>query len=286
MNDLAESAAAEWATLLNAALLGTDRRPLAPASPGWESVVAAPDQAIELLNRAAAVATARRAGVQPQAAPTLATPAPLDPRPVCSATAAELLVLILGGQHEALLPEWISLCQHAGLRVPHHLIPKLLLRGRRNPAFDHAVRPVLGPRAAWLAQAMPELGVGAAPKPIPAKAVPFLPPAPPPDSGAVVTAISGAFAERQATWAAAPQLRTAVASLHPEWLAALILELNRAAFNTVTERTRLDLLGLARVRREMVAELQPAAAAVNADAAGAADDPLAADTRTRVRLAP
>ena len=286
MNDLAQSAAAEWATLLNAALLGTDRRPLAPASPGWESVVAAPDQAIELLNRAAAVATARRAGVQPQEAPLLAAPAPLDPRPVCSAGAAELLVLMLGGQHEALLPEWISLCLHAGLRVPHHLIPKLLLRGRRNPAFDHAVRPVLGPRAAWLAQAMPELGVGAAPKPLPAKSTPFLPPAPPPDSGAVVTAISGAFAERQATWAAAPQLRIAVASLHPEWLAALILELNRAAFNPVTERTRVDLLGLARVRREMVAALQPAAVADVADAAEAAHDPLAADTRTRVRLAP
>ncbi|CAB4804637.1 unannotated protein [freshwater metagenome] len=100
----------------------------------------------------------------------------------------------------------------------------------------------------------------------------------------MVTAISGAFAERQATWAAAPQLRIAVAALHPEWLAALILELNRAAFNPVTERTRVDLLGLARVRREMVAALQPAAADVNADAA--AEDPLAADTRTRVRLAP
>jgi len=270
--------------LLNAALLGTDRRPLAPASPGWESVVVAPDQAIELLNRAAAVTTARRAGVQPHEAPMLAAPAPLDPRPVCSAAAAELLVLMLGGQHEALLPEWIALCLRAGLRVPHSLIPRLLLRGRRNPAFDHAIRAVIGPRAAWLAQAMPELAIAAAPKPLPAKTAPFLPPQPPLDSGAVVTAISGAFAERQATWAAAPQLRIAVASLHPEWLAALMLELNRAAFNPVTERTRVDLLGLARVRREMVAALQPAVTADGATDAG--DGSLAADARTRVRLAP
>ncbi len=269
--DLGESAAAEWAQLVTTAVLGTDRRPLPLATPGWEplataATAAAADPGVELLDRAASVATARRAGVQPNPAPPRIEPAPADVRARCPAEATSLLGRLLRGEHDVLLPEWFALCELAGVQVPSHLIPALLLRGRRNPAFNVVVRRVIGARAAWLADAMPELGIKKLPGPVPDGAPPFLPPSPPPDSGAVVTAISSAFHDRAATWAAAAQLRTAVASLDAVWLPALILELQRAPFSSVTERTRVDVLGLAQARQHLVACLQPAG--------------------TRVRLAP
>lgn len=266
VHDLGASASAEWAQLVTTAVLGTDRRPLPTATPGWETLVAATDPGVELLDRAAAVATARRAGVQPNPAPARIEPAPVDGRAPCPVEAALLLARMLRGEHDVLLPEWFALCELAVVQVPPHLVPALLLRGRRNPAFNVVVRRVIGARAAWLAESMPELNIKTLPGPVPDGAAAFLPPSPPPDSGAVVTAISSTFHDRAATWAAAAQLRTAVASVAPAWLPALIVELQRAPFSSVTERMRVDLLGLAQARRDLVVCLQPAG--------------------TRVRLAP
>lgn len=254
--DLAASAASEWSNLVTTAVLGTDRKPLPVPPPGWESLRPAEDAAVELLNRAAAVATARRAGIQPAPAPMPVDPAPVDDRPVCSAEAGNHLARMLSGTHDILLPEWLSLCAASGTRPPPHLIPTLLLRGRRNPAFDLVARALIGARAAWLAEAMPELDVRTVPRPAPAGTDAFLPPAPPPDSGAVVSAIVGTFLDRSATWAAVAQLRLVVAAIEPSWLSPLILELNRAPFHSVTERTRVDLLGVAQMRREMIDSLR------------------------------
>ena len=250
--DLAASAAREWSNLVTTAVLGTDRKRMPVPPLGWEALRTGDDPAVELLDRAAAVATARRAGMQPTPAPLPIERAPDDPRPPCSAESAELLAQMLGGLHEILLPEWLARCADAGLRPPAHLVPALLLRGRRHPALDVAARAVIGPRAAWLAEAMPELGVRAVPKPLPAGADPFAPPLPPPDSGAVVGVVVEMFHDRSATWATVAQLRLVVASIEPSWLPALTLELNRAPFHAVTERTRVDLLGIARMRRAMI----------------------------------
>jgi hypothetical protein len=206
--------------------------------------------------------------------------APFDPRPVCNSAATALLARMLRGEHDVLLPEWFALCQLGGMQVPGHIVPTLLLRGRRQPGLDLVVRSLVGAKAAWLADAMPELGIRAAIGPIPADAIPFLPPAPPPDSSAVVTAITESFLQQLATWAAAPQLRLAVASIDPAWLPALVQQLNRAPFSPVTERARVDLLGLAQARRDMVTALQPAPAV---PAVNASPNPAAG---TRVRLQP
>ncbi|MCU1394664.1 MAG: hypothetical protein JWM34_3092 [Ilumatobacteraceae bacterium] len=250
--DLARSAAEEWSALVTAAVLGTDRRPAPPARPGWESPTGTADAALDLLDRAAAVATARRAGRRPDAAPALTEAVAPDDRPTCPVPAANALARMLDGQHDVLLPEWLQRCRLAGFQVPHSLLPALLLRGRRNPAFDIEVRRIAGERAAWLADAMPELRIKRTPAVLPAGVDPFLSMGPPPDSGAVVSAIVGTFHDRTATWAAAGQIRLAVASIDPTWLSPLILELNRAPFHAVTERTRVDLLGLAQLRDEVV----------------------------------
>ncbi len=256
--ELGASASSEWARLVTIAILGTDRRPLPAAEPGWETLTAAADPGAELLDRAAAVATARRAGVQPNPAPARIEPAPADVRPSCPPDAASLLAQMLRGEHDVLLPEWFALCELAHVQVAPHLIPALLLRGRRNPAFNVVVRRVIGARAAWLAEAMPELNISQLSGPVPPGTAAFLPPSPPSDSGALVTAISSTFYDRAATWAAAAQLRLAVASIDPVWLPALIVELQRAPFSSVTERTRVDLLGLALARQQLVSCLQPA----------------------------
>ena len=252
---MGESAEREWSRLVTTAVLGTDRRPLPPAEPGWESPVATGDAAIELLNRAAAVATARRSGMRPADPPPPIEPVPFDERATCPVAAAAHLDRMLRGQHDILLPEWFVLCRKGDFQLPLHLLPALLLRGRRNPAFDAAVRAVAGPRAAWLAEAMPELRIKVRPTPLAAGTDPFLPPAPPVDSGAVVSAIVGTFVDRTASWAAAGQIRLALAGIEPTWLPALIVELNRAPFHPVTERTRVDLLGVAQLRSEMIATM-------------------------------
>jgi hypothetical protein len=254
VSDVASSAAVEWSNLLTAAVLGTDRHPLPAPQPGWESLTPTADAAIELLNRAAAVATARRAGAKPGPARPAVAPAPPDPRPTCSPVAANVLSTLLRGEHGVLLPEWFVRCEAARLRPPAHLVPALLLRGRRQPSFDAIVRRVIGPVAVWLAEAMPELGITAKePKPPPGDE--FVPPPRPPDSGAVVSAIIDTFVERSATWATVPQLRLAIAGLDEHWLPALVLELNRAPYHAITERTRVDLLALATTRREMIEAL-------------------------------
>ena len=162
---------------------------------------------------------------------------------------------MLRGEHDVLLPEWFALCALAGVQVPTHLIPALLLRGRRDAAFDAMCRPVIGSRASWLVEAMPELGIRpAAPHTVHVDvAAPTVS-----DGGAVMTSIVSTFHERGATWAAAPQLRIAVTLLPARWLPALIVELGRLPFAALTERTRIDLLGLAKARAELIAALAPA----------------------------
>ncbi len=257
MNDLGRAAAAEWAGLVTAAVLGTDRRPLPAPEPGWDVATRSEDPAVQLLDRAAAAATARRAGRRPAAAPPLVPAAPLDPRLVCPPAAAAALGRLLAGQFDVLLGEWFELCAAGGFQLPNHLLPSLLLRGRRQPALDIAVRRIAGERARWLAEAMPELRVALDPARMPAGADPLAPLVRPVDSGAVAAAIIDTFADRSATWAAAAQMRLTAAAIDPVWLPTLISGLHHAPFHATTERTRVDLLGVAQLRWEIVVSMAP-----------------------------
>lgn len=260
---LAMSAAAEWDALVAVAIVGTDRHRPAPPQPGWDTWASSADQAVTVLDRAAAVVAARRAGVLP--GPPLAgvEPAPDDPRPVCPPACTLRLQRMLAGEHDLLLAEWFERCEQVGARLPWVVLPGLLLRGRRNPALDLVVRRLAGPRAAWLAAVMPELGVRPVPAAPggrggsgPAAAVePLRSPQRVDDSGAVVAGICGAFDERVVTWASAPQLRHLVAALDPEWLPRLIASLSAISFDPTTERTRAELLGFTEFRLAMLREL-------------------------------
>jgi hypothetical protein len=258
--ELGRSAATEWSNLVATAVLGTDRRPAPAPLPGWDAWAIATDPAVAVLDRAAAVVVARRAGACPEPAPIDALPtAPVDTRPTCPPPCALRLVRLLAGEHDLLLPEWFARCEAAGVQLPWVSLPALLLRGRRHPHLDQAVRRVAGPRAAWLADVVPELGVKRTAAAITSSSPPFTVPPQLPDGGAAVSAIAQVFHDGLATWAAAPQLRLAVASLPPDRLPSLVVELSRLSFSAVTERTRADLLRLVEFRAEMLREWDRAA---------------------------
>ena len=251
----AGSAADEWATLVAAAVVGTDRHPVPAPAPGWDVWGTNPDPAIALLDRSVAVVAARRAGAlaDPPSVPPPA--APVDTRQPCPAACTARLQRLLRGEHDLLLPEWLDHCRALELRPPWVLLPALLLRGRRQPELDALVRDLAGARAAWLAAEVPELGIRPVPSRLPSGSVATVrrPPRAD-DSGAVVAAIVQTFADRAATWAVAPQLRLLVASIDPLWLPALVGGLSQLQFDVASERTRADLLGFAEFRMAMLAE--------------------------------
>jgi hypothetical protein len=148
--------ASTWAGLARAALVGIERMPFqAPALPadlaGFAPGAVPAEQA--LLRAAAVLAPFLKAGQEPatlqQAARDPAHPdtlAPGGPR------ASHALGLMLGGEHEALLPEWCEAAATARRRVPDHLLPQFLERMTRvEPgARPPALAALLGERGRWL----------------------------------------------------------------------------------------------------------------------------------------
>ena len=255
MTSIGDSASREWAALVATAVLGTDRKPLPEPEAGWDAWAASDDTAVALLDRAAAVVTAQRAGVRPAPPVPLPPVAPVDDRLRCPPAAARRLQRMLHGEHDNLLPEWFALCGEHGFQLPWASLPLLLLRGRRQPELDVVVRALAGERARWLADAVPELGVRPDPPRPKALVEPLRPPPQLEDSAAAVSAVVSAFGARAANWAAAPQLRQIVAALEPLWLPRLVAELAALPFEPSAERTRREVIALAEFRAEMLREL-------------------------------
>jgi Family of unknown function (DUF5691) len=155
-----------WQDLVTASLIGTERA-VVPATPipGWPAGDASAqdglsrDPAAALLNQAALLTAARRAGCLAGHAEPLAAAGP-DPRPAVSPAAAERLARILGGDHPDLLPEWLGAAAARGLRVPAQALPALLDLGRRPARADPGLRRLVaeagGARARWLAGLNPD----------------------------------------------------------------------------------------------------------------------------------
>jgi hypothetical protein len=113
-----------------------------------------PDPAEMLLDQAALLTAARRAGRAAGHAEPLPA-AGLDPRPLVSPAAGDRLAWMLRGEHPELLTEWLTAAVERGLRVPAQLLPGLLDRARRVSPADPELRRLVaaagGPRARWLA---------------------------------------------------------------------------------------------------------------------------------------
>jgi hypothetical protein len=152
-----------WQDLVTASLIGTERAEVPPAGvPGVltsDPVTTAQDPAAVLLDRAALLTAARRAGWRPGQAEPLAAAEP-DPAPLVGPAAARRLARMLGGEHPDLLAEWLAAVVSRGLRAPAWSLPALLDRARRaGPAQARLRRLVAeagGSRARWLAGLNPD----------------------------------------------------------------------------------------------------------------------------------
>jgi hypothetical protein len=150
-----------WHDLVTASLIGTERSVVpAVAIPSLPPAEADPgDPAAVLLDRAALLTAARRAGRRPDRAEPLPVCAP-DPRSTVSPSAARRLRRLISGEHPDLLIEWLAAAVARGLRLPPQLLPALLDRARRGRPADPGLPRLLaeagGPRARWLAGLNPD----------------------------------------------------------------------------------------------------------------------------------
>jgi hypothetical protein len=117
------------------------------------------DPAAVLLDRAALLTAARRAGRRSARAEPLPVCEP-DPRPAVNPAAGRRLARMLNGEYPELLTEWLTAVAARGLRLPPHLLPTLLDRARRALPVDAGLPRLLaeagGPRARWLAVLSPD----------------------------------------------------------------------------------------------------------------------------------
>lgn len=143
-----------WDEHVSAALLGTGRRSV-PALPPEMARDAGEgqDAAWRLLEQAAVLTVARRAGRRPQAAREFSpvAPCPVESAPVVPPAAVRRLERILAGGDAGLLAEWLETAAARGYRVPADRLPRLLDMGRNMTSLRPAIAKAAGRHGVWLA---------------------------------------------------------------------------------------------------------------------------------------
>lgn len=141
---------------MTAALRGTaqDAVPVRSMVPEIDALVASIEgDERKLLLLAGALAVYRRAGYQAVRPAPLPAVAPSESVQGCSDGLAALLLQILDVHRDELAVELLRRLQRKGLRLPHHVLPRILLE-REDSVRDHLL-PVLGERGYWLATQHP-----------------------------------------------------------------------------------------------------------------------------------
>jgi hypothetical protein len=151
-----------WTEITNTALIGCERKPLS-LSPSWDKLdgllaqLDQNDREGALLGAAALVSLYERAGSLPlkdtRPLPEACEP---DAAPRCSGQSAIHLAMMLSGEYQRLLPEWLTKVAAAGRCAPEELLPSLLEFGRLKPPLRGFVLPALGRRGGWLAAQNPD----------------------------------------------------------------------------------------------------------------------------------
>ena len=172
-----------WDDLVEAALLGTDRRPysgdgigdpLGPVLPGpadlaavasaawaWREVGRVPVRASNRAPMRGSIRASIRGSIRGEASagsPAAAAARP-DDRPLLPAGPVRSLRAILAAPHlRPLLGEWLQMAAADGRRLPPELLPDLL--AVTSPDQRPALQQVAGPRLAWLAGMRPDWSAG------------------------------------------------------------------------------------------------------------------------------
>ena len=160
---------ASFDDLVTAATVGVSRRPFAvtglpgPAAP-HAGTLDAGDPAAALLDAAALLTVAQRAGFRPAHGVVGPLPSPEDAAPELSARAERALRLIGGAQlapgfaagDKELLADLLKAASEAGYVASPPLLPDLLDAAVRTTALRPVVTAVLGVRGRWLAQHRPD----------------------------------------------------------------------------------------------------------------------------------
>ena len=141
-----------WNSLVKTALLGTSNGFMPPAAPElFQDTLNLIPQADEaaLFSTAALIGIAQIAGTVPNRLAETNPASPAESMQMILDDAAMFLKRILGGEHEQILPEFLSLTAAHKRIVPPETLPALLGLGKHK--LRQLVLPVIGERGKWLA---------------------------------------------------------------------------------------------------------------------------------------
>ncbi|MFM2077067.1 MAG: hypothetical protein RJA49_957 [Actinomycetota bacterium] len=258
-----------WQEVVTVALLGTDRRE-APAAPSGGLADLAADAALptpsqRLLQQVAACTVVRRAGVLPGPSLPMAAPPAPDPRPLTPPPATATWRRVVA-DWAVLEDEWVLAVVRSGRRLAPEIVPPLLARHRTDSTRHARVRAAAGPLGDWMISWSPRLTC-ASKQPVVAELLGELPELPiTPDLVPLLAAPPGraaaVVAEGLSRGAFAPSHRAVlvnlVARVPPDSLPALVASLDGIERTTPSIGLVFALADLARLRRHMLTELEPA----------------------------
>lgn len=140
-----------WNSLVKTALLGTGNGFTPPAAPEvlQDTLQLLPQDDAALFSTAALIGIAQIAGTVPNRVDETDNASPIESAQTISDEAALFLKRILGGEHEQVLPEFLSLTSSHKRIVPPETLPALLGLGKHK--LRKLVLPVIGERGKWLA---------------------------------------------------------------------------------------------------------------------------------------
>ncbi|OQP65951.1 hypothetical protein A3860_15285 [Niastella vici] len=149
-----------WDQIINTALLGTDKRPLAASDLPTELGEAAAviqhhttDKEEQFLQTAALVFNYRQCGVQPlKKEGVTIDKAAAEEKQYCSVLAMHTLKDILDSESNSLLQFWLQQCNEKSRIVTPDLVPLLLDIGVQQKKLQNAVVACCGKRGEWLSR--------------------------------------------------------------------------------------------------------------------------------------
>ena len=148
--------------IINTALIGCERKSLSLGRPADKlgKLLAQLDQndrESTFLAAAAVVLLYEHAGSLPlRDTQPLPEKCAADSAERCSERAKIHLAMMLRGEYQSLLPEWLTALSSAGKRVSEECLPLLLELGRSREELRESILPVLGVRGHWLMAQNPD----------------------------------------------------------------------------------------------------------------------------------